>query len=188
VLDTYQTERKPHARRMITLALVIGHAMTAGGGIGNALRRVVAPRARRVPGLAARVLDSKTPPLSGSALIHRHRGPKQLAGSLCPNAVTAAGARLDTVLGTGFAIVTSVLPTEGEKDLIEQRNAVVHYAGPGTELAEWLNRGAVRAAIVRPDFTVMRADRDLSRLCEALPTLNLRRARIDEAAPGGSSL
>ena len=188
VLDTYQTERKPHARRMITLALVIGHAMTAGGGIGNALRRVVAPRARRVPGLAARVLDSKTPPLSGSALIHRHRGPKQLAGSLCPNAVTAAGARLDTVLGTGFAIVTSVLPTAGEKDLIEQRNAVVHYAGPGTELAEWLNRGAARAAIVRPDFTVMRADRDLSRLCEALPTLKLRRAWIDEAAPGGSSL
>jgi 3-(3-hydroxy-phenyl)propionate hydroxylase len=170
MLDTYQVERKPHARKMIALALTIGHAMTAGGRFGNALRSVVAPRARLIPGLGARVLDSRTPPLSTSTLVHRGKGRKQLAGSLCPNAVTATGEHLDDVVGTGFAFVTSVPTTAQQKNLIEQRNAVVHYAGPGTELAEWLNRGRAQAAIVRPDFTVMRAGRDLAELCEALPT------------------
>ncbi|MDR3654843.1 MAG: bifunctional 3-(3-hydroxy-phenyl)propionate/3-hydroxycinnamic acid hydroxylase [Mycobacterium sp.] len=170
LLDTYQAERKPHARKMITLALVIGHSMTAGGRIGNALRSVVAPRARLIPGLAARVLDSRTPPLSSSALVRRSTGLKQLAGSLCPNAATATGERLDNIIGTGFAIITSVPPTAQQRNLIEQRSAVVHYAGPGTELAEWLNRSRAQAAIVRPDFTVMRAGRDLSQLCESLPT------------------
>ena len=171
LLDTYQVERKPHARKMITLALVVGHAMTAGGRIGNALRSVVAPRARLVPGLGSRVLDSRTPPLSRSDLIQRGKGRRQLVGSLCPNAVTATGERLDAVIGTGFAVVTAVPPTAQQKNLIAERNAVVHHAGPGTELAEWLNHAKVQVAIVRPDFTVMRTGSDLAELCQALPTL-----------------
>ncbi|PRC47599.1 3-(3-hydroxyphenyl)propionate hydroxylase, partial [Mycobacterium sp. ITM-2017-0098] len=36
VLDTYEQERKPHARSMIRLALGIGRCMTSGGELGNA--------------------------------------------------------------------------------------------------------------------------------------------------------
>ena len=171
LLDTYQVERKPHARRMINLALIIGHAMTAGGRIGNALRSVVVPRARFIPGLGSRVLDSRTPPLSSSPLVQRGKGREQLAGTLCPNAVTAIGERLDDLVGNGFAVVTSVPPTTVQRNLIEQRNAFVHHASRGSELAAWLDRGKAQAAIVRPDLTVMRAGPDLAELCKALPTL-----------------
>ena len=64
VLDTYQAERKPHARALIRLAKLVGTAMTEGGELGNLLRRLVAPRlhlaARR---LTDHVLNSETPPL-----------------------------------------------------------------------------------------------------------------------------
>src|ERR1700682_2439171 len=43
VLDTYEQERKPHARTMIRLARGMGWAMTEGGGIGNLIRRPVVP-------------------------------------------------------------------------------------------------------------------------------------------------
>ncbi|PRC61223.1 hypothetical protein C6A85_11165, partial [Mycobacterium sp. ITM-2017-0098] len=43
VLDTYEQERKPHARSMIRLALGIGRCMTSGGELGNARRRSALP-------------------------------------------------------------------------------------------------------------------------------------------------
>ncbi len=168
-LDSYQTERKPHARAMIGLALAIGYSMTAGGRLGDALRRVVAPRIRLMPGLSARVLDPQTPPLRRSALLHR-RGRNSLSGQLCPNALTAGGERLDTALGRGFSVVTRVAPTDRERGLIDERHAVVHYAAPGTAAADWLTEGGAQAAIVRPDFTVMATGPDLSELCDSLPS------------------
>lgn len=168
-LDSYQEERKPHARSMILLALGVGHSMTAGGRVGNALRGAVAPRAHLVPGLSSRLLDSTSPPLHRSALITKSSGSGQLGGRLCPNAPTPAGTRLDAVVGKGFSVITAVSPTGAQRDLIKRRHAVLHYAEPGTVLAEWLHRGRAQAAIVRPDFTVLRAGEDLSELCTSLP-------------------
>ena len=168
VLDTYQQERKPHARAMISLALIIGHSMTAGGRLGDALRRILAPRMHRVPGLAIRLTDSATPPLRRSPLVDRGVVARRLAGRLCPNAITSTGDRLDTVVGKGFAVITAVKPDEQQRSMIEGRNAVLHHAEPGTELAEWLSGAGHQAAMVRPDFTVMRAG-GLSELCQSLP-------------------
>ena len=71
LLDTYQAERKPHARAMIRLAKLVGTAMTDGGELGNLLRRLVAPRLhlrpRRQPD---HVLNSETPPLHRAELVH----------------------------------------------------------------------------------------------------------------------
>ena len=63
VLDSYETERKPHALALIKLAKLIGAAMTQGGSAGNALRKLIAPRLHLLPGLRDRILDSETPPL-----------------------------------------------------------------------------------------------------------------------------
>ncbi|MDT5250212.1 MAG: 3-(3-hydroxy-phenyl)propionate hydroxylase [Mycobacterium sp.] len=169
VLDSYERERKPHARYMIRLALGVGWAMTAGGDVGNLIRRIVLPRLHRLPGLSAKVVDSRTPALHASALVRKTHTPWQLAGALCPNPVVERGQRLDAVLGSGFAVVTTVAPGPVERALIEQRGAVVQLAAPGTELAHWLRRGRASAAIVRPDRTVMRAGRALGPLCDALP-------------------
>lgn len=173
VLDSYQAERKPHARSMIALALAVGHSMTAGGRIGNTLRSALAPRAHLIPGLSSRLLDSATPPLRRSALIIKDfrtaPGKGRLAGRLCPNAPMPTGARLDAVIGNGFSVVTAVEPTAQQRQLLERRHAVVHYAAPGTPLADWLHSGKAKAAIVRPDFTVFSAG-DLSELCARLPS------------------
>ncbi|MEI6251678.1 MAG: bifunctional 3-(3-hydroxy-phenyl)propionate/3-hydroxycinnamic acid hydroxylase [Mycobacteriaceae bacterium] len=169
VLDSYQQERKPHARAMIGLALSIGHFMTAGGRAGDALRRAVLPRVHLIPGLAARLVNSATPPLRGSALTRHGRTRGGLAGRLCPNAVTPSGARFDSLTGTGFSVVTAIPPSAEQTALIHRRHVVVHHAEPGTVLAEWLAAGGAAAAIVRPDFTVMDAGRDLPALCESLP-------------------
>jgi 3-(3-hydroxy-phenyl)propionate hydroxylase len=169
VLESYEQERKPHARNLIQLALGVGRAMTAGGEFGDLIRRVVVPRLHQLPGLSAKVLDSRTPALHRSTMVHKSRTPRQLAGTLCPNPLVAGEQRLDATLGNGFAIVTTVTPGPAERALVEQRGAVIHFAAPGTELAVWLHRGRASAAIVRPDRTVMRAGRALSALCDALP-------------------
>ena len=169
VLDSYEQERKPHARSMIQLALGVGRAMTAGGDIGNLVRRIVVPQLHRLPGLSAKVVDSRTPALRASALVNKTHTPWQLAGTLCPNPLVDGDQRLDSILGDGFAVVTAVAPTRVEYALAEQRGAVIYFAAPGSELAQWLRRGRASAAIVRPDRTVMCAGRALDKLCDALP-------------------
>jgi 3-(3-hydroxy-phenyl)propionate hydroxylase len=169
VLDTYERERKPHARTMIRLALGMGWAMTAGGRVGNAIRRTVAPRLHLIPGMRDKIVNGRTPALCRSVLVIKGRGPRQLAGTLCPNPVLANGTRLDAELGDGFALVTTVRPHAFQCALLEEHGAVLHIAEPGSELARWLHRGHATAAIIRPDRTVMCAGRNLWKLCVATP-------------------
>ena len=164
-LDSYEQERKPHTRHMIRLALTVGWAMTAGGELGNLIRRLVVTRMKFVPGLRSKVIDSRTPALHRSAFVHRRHARRQLAGTLCPNPVLADGCRLDRVLGDGFALITAVPPDDTQHRLLNERGAVVHIAAPDGELADWLRRGRVTSAIVRPDRTVMWAGRDMRRSC-----------------------
>jgi 3-(3-hydroxy-phenyl)propionate hydroxylase len=174
VLDTYEQERKPHAHHMIRLALGVGRSMTAGGELGNLVRRFVVPLLHRLPGVSAKVLDSKTPALRRTALVRKSWAPRELAGALCPNPIVAGAARLDEELGDGFAVVATRVPGPVERALIDQRGAVLHVTGPDTELAHWLDHGRATAAIIRPDRTVMQAGRDLGALCAVLPTPRIR--------------
>ncbi len=170
LLDTYEQERKPHARKMIGLALMVGRAMTAGGQIGDLARRTLVPRMHLLPGLRERVIDSKTPPLHRSALVHRSHLPGELAGTLCPNAVLPDGRRFDDEPGNGFTVVVDRPLRPVERSLAESRGATVRIAEPGGELAQWLRRGRAHAAVVRPDYTVLCAGRDVQKVCAALPT------------------
>ncbi|WP_135459547.1 bifunctional 3-(3-hydroxy-phenyl)propionate/3-hydroxycinnamic acid hydroxylase [Mycobacterium sp. DL99] len=169
VLETYEQERKPHARHMIRLALAVGRAMTAGGEFGNLIRRILVPRLHWLPGLSTNLVDSETPALHRSALVQKSRAPRQLAGSLCPNPLVADGIRLDSDLSDGFAVITRTAPSAAGRALADERGAVIHVAAPGSELANWLRRGRADAAIIRPDRTVMRAGRDLDALFDSLP-------------------
>ncbi|MCP3785039.1 bifunctional 3-(3-hydroxy-phenyl)propionate/3-hydroxycinnamic acid hydroxylase [Micromonospora sp. A3M-1-15] len=172
VLDTYEIERKQHVRAMIKLAKFIGTAMTAGGELGSVIRRAVAPRLHLVPGLTDLATDSRTPPLHRSDLVVRPRLRRGLAGGLCPNAIVDGNRRLDDVAAGRFAIVTSLEPTAALRADIERRGAVLITARPGSELHRWLRAGAARAAVVRPDGTVLRADRRLlPRTIDAVPSV-----------------
>jgi 3-(3-hydroxy-phenyl)propionate hydroxylase len=172
-LDTYEAERKPHARALIRLAKLIGVSMTQGGRAGDALRRLIAPRLHRVPGLRDRILDSETPPLRRSTLVRRRRFGRSLAGRLCPNALQPDGARLDDVTGHGFVLVTGVPLAPQQRASLAERGAHVVEASPGSPLGAWLASGRACAAVVRPDRTVMQAGRDVSALCARVPRFQL---------------
>ncbi|MGO8966393.1 MAG: bifunctional 3-(3-hydroxy-phenyl)propionate/3-hydroxycinnamic acid hydroxylase [Mycobacterium sp.] len=170
VLDTYEQERKPHARALVGLAVRMGWAMTAGGRLGNLVRRILLPWLVRRAGARSEAAGSATPALRDSALVIKSFRPGELAGTLCPNAVLAEGLRFDDMVGGRFAVITSSPLTEGQRDQLSRRGAVVVSATPDDDLGRWLHTARARGAIVRPDRTVMRTGRNLDELCSAVPT------------------
>jgi 3-(3-hydroxy-phenyl)propionate hydroxylase len=171
VLDTYEQERKPHARALVQLAVRVGWAMTGGGRLGNLLRRILVPWLQRRAGAGSEeAASSATPALRDSALVIRSFRPGELAGTLCPNPVVAENSRFDDVVGRRFALVTSSPLTDAQRDQLSRRGAVVISATPDGDLGRWLHRGRARGAIVRPDRTVMQTGRNLDALCAAVPT------------------
>lgn len=153
VLESYETERRPHARAMIRLATLVGRLMTGGGAAGDHLRRGAVPALVHLPGLRGRVLDSATPRLTGSALNARSRWRPGLAGTLCPNPVLASGQRLDAVAGQRFLLVVRTAPSPQLAERAAGLAVVVLEAGEAADLDRWLGRH--EAALVRPDGTVL---------------------------------
>ncbi|WP_422749624.1 bifunctional 3-(3-hydroxy-phenyl)propionate/3-hydroxycinnamic acid hydroxylase [Mycobacterium sp. WMMD1722] len=169
-LDSYQTERRPHARHMIVLALNVGHAMTSGGRLGTAARTLMVPRLHLVPGLRAKVTDSRTPSLRPSPLIRRTFRTRRIVGALCPNAVLDEGVRVDDELGLGFGLITAAPLTPAQQAIAAARGARTVHAAAGSELARWLKRHHVTAAVVRPDRTVLAAGKNLTAMCRTIPS------------------
>lgn len=165
VLESYERERKPHCRQMIRLALSVGWAMTGGGHAGDVARRVLLPRLRFIPGLRERVVGSTTPALRRSSLVCKSWQPRQLAGTLCPNPPVDEGKRLDEVLGTDFALITTARPGAADEAALRRRGILVVAAETGSPLESWLRRGRATAALVRPDRTVARTGRNVPALC-----------------------
>jgi 3-(3-hydroxy-phenyl)propionate hydroxylase len=170
VLDTYEVERKPHVRSLIQLAKLMGVAMTQGGGAGDLLRRAIAPHLHRVPGLRGRLLDSETPPLPRSELVERRGLRAPLNGRLCPNAPLTDDSRFDDATRGGFVLVTAAPLSTDQRTRLAERGIQVVDAEPRSALRAWLTDGRAKAALVRPDFTVMRAGRDVPALCQQAPT------------------
>jgi hypothetical protein len=123
LLDSYEQERKPHARGLIRLALRVGKAMTAGGELGNLARRAIVARLQVVPGLRERFVDSTTPAPRPSPMVQRTGllGLRDLVGTLCPNPVLPRGCRLDDALGPWFALITAEPLAQFDTALATQR-------------------------------------------------------------------
>ena len=184
-LETYEVERKRHARELIRLAKLMGLAMTQGGRTGDLLRRAIAPRLDRIPGLRERYLASETPPLRRSALV-RGRGPRRaLNGRLCPNAPLSEAIRYDEMTRGGFVFVTAIPLMPAQRAVLADRGTQVLEVESGSALYEWLAHGRAVAALVRPDFTVMDSGRDVARLCAAAPRFLAAGPRPEAASPMG---
>ncbi|PJE09156.1 MAG: 3-(3-hydroxyphenyl)propionate hydroxylase [Mycobacterium sp.] len=171
ILNTYEQERKPHCRALIRLALTVGWSMTGGGRLGDLTRRALLPRADLIPGLRKKIVDSTTPALRRSALVHKPGRPGQLAGTLCPNALLLNGVRLDDAAGPGFALITRVRLATAVEALLHGRNVPIIQAEHGSRLDAWLRHGRATVALIRPDRTVMRAGRDAALVAASAATL-----------------
>jgi 3-(3-hydroxy-phenyl)propionate hydroxylase len=151
----------------------MGWAMTAGGRLGNLVRRSLAPRLHLIPGLRTRLVSSSTTPLRRSALIIKSWRLGELAGSICPNPVLRDGVRLDTVLSNGFGLITTTPLDPVQSEELRLRGTTVITAQSGTELAQWLGRGRAAAAIIRPDRAVMQTGRHPAALCDLIPRFSV---------------
>ncbi|WP_328502728.1 bifunctional 3-(3-hydroxy-phenyl)propionate/3-hydroxycinnamic acid hydroxylase [Streptomyces sp. NBC_00457] len=163
LLDTYERERKPHARHLIRVAVAVGWAMTGGQDRAAALRRAVVGTACRIPGVTAAVGRDLSPPLGSGPLVRR--GPRLLgrgpAGSACPQpwvVVDGRRVRLDDVLGDSFAVLTTVPPAPqvtAVATALGARTIRVDDLGDDGTLAAWLARGRADAVLLRPDRVVL---------------------------------
>ncbi|MCC5474414.1 bifunctional 3-(3-hydroxy-phenyl)propionate/3-hydroxycinnamic acid hydroxylase MhpA [Streptomyces barringtoniae] len=163
LLDTYQRERKPHARHVIRVAVAVGWAMTGGQDRGAAIRRAVVGAACRIPGVTAAVSRDLSPALTASPLVRRRPRltGRSLAGTFCPQPwvlYDGTRERLDDILGDSFAVLTAVPPTARMTGVATALGAsVIHVGDLGDDgtLAAWLARGRADAALLRPDRVVL---------------------------------
>jgi 3-(3-hydroxy-phenyl)propionate hydroxylase len=171
-LDSYERERRPHARTMITTAIGIGLAMTGGGAVGEALRGLVFPRAHLVPGLRRLIVESVSPRLRRSSLLARRTmsRPSALVGTLAPNALLGTAERLDSVADGHVLVTRRALSPSLAAELARRRIATVNTVDD-EPLGAWLRRSGAVAAVVRPDFTVAIAASDPERMVAHLPGL-----------------
>ncbi|MFJ7077552.1 bifunctional 3-(3-hydroxy-phenyl)propionate/3-hydroxycinnamic acid hydroxylase [Streptomyces sp. NPDC098781] len=160
LLDTYESERKPHARHLIRLAVAMGWAMTGGQDGAAALRRRALAVLCRVPGLTGAFGGSLSLPLTPGPLVRRGAR-RPLAGTHCPQPwVDADGrrTRLDEVLGDAFTVLTAAEPSPSLTALAHGLGVravpVAELRDDGT-LAAWLRAGRADAVLLRPDRVVL---------------------------------
>jgi len=113
LLDTYDAERRKHAKAMIDLSTVVGRIISPTNRRVAALRDVVARAAGAVPALKRYVVEMRFKPMpryeTGAVVHSRPRDPKSPVGTLFiqPRVDTRdeTDVLLDEVLGPWFAVV-----------------------------------------------------------------------------------
>ncbi|MFI1176683.1 bifunctional 3-(3-hydroxy-phenyl)propionate/3-hydroxycinnamic acid hydroxylase [Streptomyces melanogenes] len=163
LLDSYESERKPHARHVIRLAVAMGWAMTGGQDGAATIRRRLLAAACRIPGLPRLAGRDISPPLSAGPLVRRRVARRGLAGTHCPQpwvSVDGRRTRLDEALGDSFAVLTSAEPAPWLAALAHGLGVptipVADLGDDGT-LAAWLRAGRADAVLLRPDRIVLDA-------------------------------
>ncbi|MFF5147679.1 bifunctional 3-(3-hydroxy-phenyl)propionate/3-hydroxycinnamic acid hydroxylase [Streptomyces sp. NPDC013157] len=160
LLDTYESERRPHARHVVRLAVAMGWAMTGGQDGAAAIRRRALAAACRIPGLTERAGRDLSPPLTAGPLVRRGVT-RRLAGTMCPQPwvnVDGQRTRLDELLGDSFTMLTA---TETGPSLTALAHSLgiralgVADLGDDGTLAAWLRAGRADAVVLRPDRVVM---------------------------------
>lgn len=152
ILDTYQEEREPHCRSIITSAIQVGRFVSVSDADAVSTRN----EALR-SGNTAVVPAFRIPNLEPGTLVRNGGGdifPQPPHHDIYPT--------LDHTLGSGFAIVsTDKLAEEHVKWWTEHfgaRSLVVADLGPDRDaVATWLAKHGVSIVVIRPDRQIMTA-------------------------------
>ena len=161
LLDTYDSERRPHARALVKKAVRVGWTMTGGQDRAAAVRRIALAAAVRSERVCQAMGSTATPRLKAGAL---QRPPRRLilsgipsalrVGGLIPNPLVSAGdgppVRLNAILAGRPAVLTARRPDAGLVDFCRRHGLVLvrisssHAAGttgrPAADLdAGWID-------------------------------------------------
>ncbi|MEJ8810527.1 bifunctional 3-(3-hydroxy-phenyl)propionate/3-hydroxycinnamic acid hydroxylase [Variovorax ureilyticus] len=166
LLDTYESERKPHVRALIELAVRLGNIIQTTDPVLAAERdakfQAGRPEIFELPPqlLGAGAFDPSVP---------------DLAGRPFPQPKLDDGRLLDELLGRRGAVIGSpqllsaVSPATAS---LWQRSGAIVIDRPDASLAEWLRSHDAGAVILRPDryiVGVARSGADLDRISQYLP-------------------
>ena len=127
LLDTYDSERRPHATALVKKAVRVGWAMTGGQDRAAAVRRIALAAAVRSERVCQAMGSTATPRLRTGALqpVPRRLLPSGIPaalrpGGLIPNPLVSPGdgppVRLDAVLAGRTAVLTGRRPDAGLAD------------------------------------------------------------------------
>jgi 3-(3-hydroxy-phenyl)propionate hydroxylase len=136
LLDTYDSERRPHATALVKKAVRVGWAMTGGQDRAAAVRRIALAAAVRSERVCQAMGSTATPRLKTGALQHAPRRPFGSAipaalrpGGLIPNPLVSAGdgtpVRLDAILAGRTAVLTARRPDAGLADYCRRHDLVL---------------------------------------------------------------
>ena len=143
LLDTYDSERRPHATALVKKAVRVGWAMTGGQDRAAAARRIALAAAVRSDRICQAIGSTATPRLKAGALQPSPRflpsgiPPALRAGGLIPNPLVSAGdgtpVRLDAILAGRPAVLTARRPDAGLAGFCRRHGLVLaRISAPGT--------------------------------------------------------
>ena len=148
LLDSYQSERSPHVREYIELAVKLGgliNTRAAEAAVPGGLLRTDPARMQSIK------------PLLGPGL---KAGATELLGHVAPQPVLSDGTRLDDRVGYRFAALLRPDFLESlSRPLVERlkQKDVAIVADPCPALRQWLDDNRVGGVVVRPDRYVLGA-------------------------------
>lgn len=160
LLDTYQSERLPHVREFIELAIRLGgvintKAIEAGLAVGEAREN------------APVKLEVKKPLLgTGLAL-----GDLPLAGHLAPQFMLSNGRRSDDRIGYHHVLLVETTTALPSRIALWQAGIEILTCDDAEGVGHWLNEHDIIAALVRPDRYIRgtaRNEPELERLIAAV--------------------
>lgn len=174
LLESYEIERRPHARSLVKKAVSVGWAMTGGQDGAAHVRRLALAIAVRIPGVTERVIDGQPPAFPNGPAISRVGRRDRVTGTLLPQpwvGTENGRCRLDEALGTGYSVLVVGEPDHrllsAAQDfglpvirLLPAGHEAAHHPwytvavdDEGT-LLDWFRASSTAAVLVRPDHVV----------------------------------
>ena len=174
MLDTYETERRPHVEAMINISVTVAELAMTTSRVKAALRDLAFRAARAIPAarryLNGQMFKPRPQYAAGLFIAPSDNAPAPVAKMLPQPQVTWKGEvqPLDKVLGSGFALLglgTEEIPRASDHllwrqlqptrlELSEEPRAADNSAAAiiqGGPLIDWLQRWRGRVLLVRPD-------------------------------------
>mgnify|MGYP001252116432 CR=1 FL=1 len=147
LLETYQSERKPHVKEYIDLTIQMGQM------INRTASAIVAGNATN-PKDGPQTLGQLKPTLGPGLSV----GLSPLIGSLFPQPKLQSGNLLDDYIGNGFALITSMSfqaeMTEKEREKFKNFGIAI-LSDATDDLETWFNSHDVGAVLLRPDRYIL---------------------------------